>query len=474
VVSLCFAALLYAQIKTVRRVETEILSVRVDKPAKNVWIALNEKKEKLYKDHSPYGSFLDSAEGFGPIYYSPDKHHIAIKINNEGKHFLIIDGKRGNSYDEISDITFSPDSTQVGYVAAIGKKHMIVINGKAGNQFDKIDTMGIFSPDGKHAAFRAYRDSKSFIVVDGKEGKQYDCMCGPKFSPDSKQITYMAMIGKKECIVIDDKEGKLYDAVDLPSFSSDGKHFAYEAKENKKSFVVIDGKEMKRYDKVANTVVSPDNKRIAYIALEGWKWFVVVDGNEGKHYFQYGENHTRGDINFGVDRKGVENIEKIGPIFSPDGTHLAYVANDGMKRFVVIDGKEQKQYDYVNNIVFSPDSKHLAYAAIENKKNIIVVDGKEGEQYSMDFFSCAEGLQFSPDSKHIVYICSEINKEGSIVYYGMKLKEEYHIIKAVGRNAAKTIMFDSSDSFHYLAVKYLYHDEYEAAYKIYLVEQRMK
>ena len=30
--------------------------------------------------------------------------------------------------------------------------------------------------------------------------------------------------------------------------------------------------------------VSPDSKRVAYVAIEGNKWFVVVDGKEGRKY----------------------------------------------------------------------------------------------------------------------------------------------------------------------------------------------
>jgi len=85
---------------------------------------------------------------------------------------------------------------------------------------------------------------------------------------------------------------------------------------------------------------------------------------------------------------------------------------------VVVDGKEEKQYDSIGGgtLIFSPDSKRVAYGATIGNKWFVVVDGKEEKQY--------DGLV----------------KGG-------------------------TIIFDSSDSLHYLARK---------GSIIYLVEKRIK
>jgi hypothetical protein len=85
------------------------------------------------------------------------------------------------------------------------------------------------------------------------------------------------------------------------------------------------------------------------VAGRGGKWFVVVDGKEGKEY---------------------DGIAKGTPIFSPDSKHLAYLARRGEKWFVVIDGEEGKEYDGFllgSKLVFdSPKSFHtLAIRGIE-------------------------------------------------------------------------------------------------------------
>jgi hypothetical protein len=97
-----------------------------------------------------------------------------------------------------------------------------------------------------------------------------------------------------------------------------------------------------------------------------------------------------------------------------------YAAQSGNKWFVVVDGKEEKQYDGIGDTpFFSPDSKHLIYVAMIGNKYLIVIDGKEEEQYN----------------------------------------------RIVAINSRWKTVFDTSDSFHYLASK---------GSSIYLVEERIK
>jgi hypothetical protein len=107
-------------------------------------------------------------------------------------------------------------------------------------------------------------------------------------------------------------------------------------------------------------VVSPDGQHLAYVAQRGLSWLVVLDGIEGKEY---------------------DGIMKGSPIFSSDGKHLAYAAQVGTKLLVVVDGKESVEYDGIGDgtLLFSPDCKHFAYQAVRGLKCLIVVDGKEGE-----------------------------------------------------------------------------------------------
>lgn len=63
---------------------------------------------------------------------------------------------------------------------------------------------------------------------------------------------------------------------------------------------------------------------------------------------------------------------------SPDNKRVAYGVDIGNKRFVVVDGKEEKKYDNIgiDTLIFSPDSRRLAYAARIGNKECVIVDGK--------------------------------------------------------------------------------------------------
>jgi len=101
-------------------------------------------------------------------------------------------------------------------------------------------------------------------------------------------------------------------------------------------------KKKKQYDAIGPPFFSPDSKRLAYGAKTGDKLFVVLDGKEEKQY---------------------DGILGGTPVFSPDSKRVAYGAKTGDKLFMVVDGKEEKQYDGIlgGTPVFSPDSKRLAY-----------------------------------------------------------------------------------------------------------------
>ncbi len=138
------------------------------------------------------------------------------------------------------------------------------------------------------------------------------------------------------------------------------------------------------------------------------------------------------------------------------------MARAGNQWCVVVDGKEEKPYDGLEEgtLVFSPDSKRVAYVARTSSKQRVVVDGKEEKQYDAIVVGT---LVFSPDSKHVAYVA----RADSRVFVVMDSKEEkqYDAIIALGTNGEGRIVFDSANSLHYLAAK---------GQGIYLVEEGRK
>ncbi|MDP2821015.1 MAG: hypothetical protein Q8O39_02340 [bacterium] len=193
--------------------------------------------------------------------------------------------------------------------------------------------------------------------------------------PDNKQFAYV--VGQqyeqgKKFVVVNGNEHKKYDYIDIDSlsFSSGGKHFVYIA---------------------ANDVIWPYKSP----ALAGGKWWVVIDGVEQKEY---------------------NNIHSF--TFSADGEQFAYVAskstyklssnivyaagdNLDYKEFIVLNGKEQKNYYRIHSPVFSPDNSRFAFiGAQEQGKEFLVLDGEEQE----NLYGRIHSLSFSADGQQIAYV----------------------------------------------------------------------
>jgi Tol biopolymer transport system component len=388
-------------------------------------------------------------------------------FSSDAEMFVVVDGEDEKHYNEVgstitgkaSDLTFfiaappvfSPDSKHLAYVAQEKGTGglFVVVDDKKGKHYEWIGNLvqssalqvgnPIFSPDSQHVAYVAQKAKKVFVVQDGNEGKQYDDIILLTFSPNGKHLAYAAKRGDKWLVVMDDKEDKEHDELGLLTFSPDSKHLAYRAQKDKKMVVVLDGEEEKLYDAVTNPLFSTDSKHLSYVAQEGKNFLMVVDKKEGKKYDA---------ISFSPHS-----------LFSPDSNHVAYGAQIGKEQFVVLDENEnEKHYDRVDDFVFSPDGKRFAYAAVKDGKWFVVVDGKEEKKYDE-----VASLIFSPDSKRFAYAAFR-DKKQFVVVNGVEGKQYDGIFK-VGESGIAKFIFDSPDSFHYLAAE---------GNSVYLVEEIMK
>jgi Tol biopolymer transport system component len=171
------------------------------------------------------------------------------------------------------------------------------------------------------------------VVRDGKKGEEHRWIGRPVYSPDSERLCYVGLA-----------EGSITDY-----------------------YAVIVDREQKgtNWSEVRSPVFSPDNKRLAWIATRslirlrpggvdtGSGESVVVDGQRGEEY---------------------DKVQSL--TFCPLGRRIAYVAYWGTDRFVVVDGQEQEKFTAIGNgPLFSPDGKHVAYSACDNQGHgFLVVD----------------------------------------------------------------------------------------------------
>jgi Tol biopolymer transport system component len=414
------------------------------------------------------------------IVVSPDGRRLAyIAIEGE-KSIVVVDGEEGNPYDAISGVPiFSPDSQRLAYLAGEGAEQMVVVDGVEGPPYegigphavcilegdDRVCSEILFSPDSQHVAYVALDKGSVFTVIDEQPAESYFSIVGLTYSPDGEKLAFVAggfgdrvVVGGEEqpeyenilasslvfspdgqrlayvaeevdqlFVVVDGIEGERYDGVDISSitFSPDSQRFAYFAAGNDGQFAVIDGEAGEAHGAVTHGSLqfSPDSNRVAYAADEGNHEFVVVDGEEGARY----------------DFIGLDSV-----MFSPDSLQVAYVAGEGEQNFPVVSGEELRHGDKVaiGTATFSPDGEHFAYVSISSDGDRPVLDGVVGSLYEF----IAEGpLAFSPDGQSLAFLARRDN-QWSVVLDGDE-GEPYDIV------IPGSVIFDSPDVFHYLAVK---------------------
>jgi len=130
---------------------------------------------------------LDGIEGkpyepkwLGSPVFSPDSNHLAYLAADEKDIFVVVDGvekeKLGSS---VSDLMFGPDSKRLTYIGS--KSGMwaqpvgawVVVDGRKGEAYRHVWDV-TFSPDSKYVAYLAGDGKKEFVVVDRTKWKEYD------------------------------------------------------------------------------------------------------------------------------------------------------------------------------------------------------------------------------------------------------------------------------------------------------------
>ena len=193
------------------------------------------------------------------------------------------------------------------------------------------------------------------------------------------------------------------------TFSKDGSRNAYLARLGQEWIVMVDGKELLRI---------PVQGTAAQAGLGGLAGSTIIEmeftGESGRH-FLFGRSVYEG-IELWVDGQkwpgfygsgggGTEGT--IDPVISPDGQHIAYMAQiDRNKRALIVDGREA---GYVGtHLQFTPDSKHLICVSDSPKGQAVLMDGKP-------IFTARQVLQVyvPPVGNRLIFALTHFSKDGN-------------------------------------------------------------
>jgi len=360
----------------------------------------------------------------------------------DDKRIAVVDGIEGQKFDEVYKIVFSQDGGRYTYMADKGDGVAVVVDGKEEGPYESTTGDPIISSAGQHVLYTIAKKGTNYVVVDGDVQEQMGY--NPTVSPDGSRWAYSrsATYAGDPCYIVLD--GDVMDLgkdnrVSQMVFSPDGGRFAYDLVPGGGAYgdhvVTADDVQGKQYPfpGVGKIVFSFDGSRTAYWAKAQGEGFVMVqDGVEGKTYDEISD-----------------------PIFSPDGSHLAYTAKDKDGKFAVLDGEEGARYVDVWGLTFNADGR-LAYVARDSREGkdvrMVVVDEKEDRPYLYDWYSqgIRSGPVLSPDGKHIAYIANDGGRAEYVAIDEIRHLNPWTFLGGLSWGEGSPIIFDSADKFHYL------------------------
>ncbi|HRY82587.1 MAG TPA: hypothetical protein P5232_02720 [Candidatus Moranbacteria bacterium] len=193
-------------------------------------------------------------------------------------------------------------------------------------------------------------------------------------------------------------------------FASNGKSTVYKIKKGDQWSVIWNGEEGKSYDFVSNPVFSSDGSQIAYNAEVGGQAYVVINNTQEINAYQKSNYIT----------------------FSKDGKTIAFVATKDENSYVVISAeiqnitetlKESKSFKEIavakdangnsSAIIMNDDGSKIAYVIKENDKIYVVVNGQKSQGYDdvLSFSFSDDGSKFTYEAQNGNTVLTVVNNQ---------------------------------------------------------------
>jgi WD40-like Beta Propeller Repeat len=286
------------------------------------------------------GSEAQTWNRIGWLVISDDGNHIGYAGQKGLKWQVVVDGRVGGEYEQVSPLVFGPGGV-FAYTGRYNSQWRVVVNGNEQEEgYDEV-LWPTFSSSGKSFAFAARKGDSWHVITNGKAGPGFSAVEIPIFRPrNDNSLAYIAHKSDEVMVIVDGKPQKSYNQVRWLAFSPNGKRLAYAAWKDGEAYVVVDGEKEADFAAVDMPVFSADGKSFAYAAQAGDKWGMLRDKQRG------------------------ELFEKVGrPLFSKKGT-LAYAAMKGGRWLVAVGPKTISSFEWVGGMRFDETGAKLGFAAL--------------------------------------------------------------------------------------------------------------
>jgi hypothetical protein len=378
---------------------------------------------------------LPPGSAIGEAIFSPDGSHVGIVARIDGRATVFLDGRQGAPYEDVRGLTFRTGGSGYAFVARKNGAELVVGDGAEGGQYDAVGTT-LFAPDGR-VVYSARRGDKWVIVVGSREtavAASSDPL--PILSPDGRRIVFAGQrtgAGKSHLRACSLELTACVDAPDhdgLTAATRDGSglHLAYvveDAGRQAVASVTLDDpglveKRSGAYDGVATIALSDGGGHLAFLASSGADTLLVKDGVEiplpgaettlelvvARSGRALCSVIVKGKVVAFLDGKrvGGEYEGIYSPIFSPDGSRFAFVADRGPKSFLVVNDGEGPSFDKVVNPRFTPDGTRIVYRArSDGRRFVVVADPGAKTLREHTRHEAVFDVMTSPDGKSVGY-----------------------------------------------------------------------
>ena len=266
---------------------------------------------------------------------------------------------------------FAPNGRSVAFVARSGDGDRAIRDGWRSARFDFICCLSI-SDDGRRVAFLGNDDRGANFVVDDEILPAYPV----EFSGDGTVVAY-PLQGR---IVVSGVAGPEFDGVGFPSLSRDGRVVAYRVQRGDRSQIRFGDREGPPFARVTDPVVSADGSTVAY-----------------------GAEDAEGSLVFAGDRKVRVERLPFQVFISDDGRLVGWIASEskpegGSRLRVVSEGSKGEAFGLVGKPVVSPTAPLVAYGAEEGGRKVVVIGDRKVETPNR-----ISDVSFSPDGRFVGY-----------------------------------------------------------------------
>lgn len=337
--------------------------------------------------------------------FSADGTAVAYEASQDGRAVVVTGDQPGAAYDFVSSLWMSPDGRTVAYQGTEKNRTHVVVNGEATPALNGADKM-ILSRDGSVTAFVAEPEPfKQSLVVDGVAGPLHSRVERLAMSDDGKTLAYVVGDGSHARVMHGSHEGPLLGDEHLWQtelvLSRDGARVAYTAGPLKGKKVVYVGDEAgPPFDGLRCLTMSDDGKTVAYVAQEGEKQVVVVNGKKGPARDTIHSVHV-------VDEHGAHDDCLV---LSADGKTVAYAARNSGKATVFVGEHEGEAFDWTGFPVLSQDGSVFAYPAKRGGEALVVTGSAPGPTASG-----VSDLYVSADGRTVAYVLEKDGTRGLVV-----------------------------------------------------------